>query len=79
MANTINGIPADEPAWNTQQAARYLNVSERHIRNLRKKDASFPTPRLVGRKPRWPADAVPRWVADGGSAPAGRKGGNRVR
>ncbi len=79
MSNTINEIPADEPAWDIQQVARYLNVSERHIRNLRKKDASFPTPRMVGRRPRWPADAVPRRVADGDSAPAVRTGGNRVR
>lgn len=79
MANTITGVPADEPAWDTQQVARYLNVSERHIRNLRKRDASFPAPRMVGRRPRWAADAVPSWVAGGGSSSAMRKGGNRVR
>jgi predicted DNA-binding transcriptional regulator AlpA len=79
MANTINEVPADEPAWDTQQVACYLNVSERHIRNLRKKDASFPAPRMVGCLPRWCPVAVRRWVADGGSAPAVRKGDNRVR
>ena len=79
MANTNTGVPAAEPAWDTQQVARYLNVSERHIRNLRKKDASFPGPRMVGRRPRWCPVAVRRWVADGGSGPAVHKGGNRVR
>jgi predicted DNA-binding transcriptional regulator AlpA len=79
MANTINEVPAGEPAWDTQQVAHYLRVSERHIRNLRGKDASFPTPRKVGNRPRWCPDSVRRWVADGGSESTGRKGGNRVR
>ena len=79
MANTINEVPADEPAWDTQQVAHYLRVSDRHVRNLRKKDPTFPLPRMVGRKPRWSPCAVPTWVTGGGSGPTVRKGGNRVR
>ena len=80
MANTNYGVPAGEPAWDTQQVARYLQVSERHIRTLRAKDTSFPRPRMVGRRPRWCPGTVQRWVADGGSGGgSGRKGGNRVR
>jgi hypothetical protein len=66
--------------------AHYLDVSERHVRDIRREDETFPPPRMVGRKPRWSPDVIRRWVADGGGPtrpPAGptgpkRKGPGRV-
>ena len=78
MAHTTEP-PADASAWGIQQVARYLDVSERHVLNLRRTDPTFPTPRMVGRRPRWSPSAVPTWVAGDDTSPAERTGRNRVR
>jgi predicted DNA-binding transcriptional regulator AlpA len=88
MANDNTRVPPEDTAWDPQQVAHYLKVSERHVRDLRREDDSFPPPRMLGRKPGWSPDVVRRWVADGGAprppaAPAGttgpkRKGPGRV-
>jgi hypothetical protein len=86
MANTITRVPLDNTAWGPKHIAIYRDVSERHVRDIRREDETFPAPRMVGSRPRWCPDAVRRWVADGGSTrpPAGptgpkRKGPGRVR
>ena len=84
MANDTTRPPADK-AWGPKHIAHYLDISERHVRDIRREDDTFPTPRMVGSKPRWCPDLVRRWVADGGSPvpPATqqkkRKGAGRVR
>lgn len=84
MANDTTGPPADT-AWGPKHIAHYLDISERHVRDIRREDDTFPTPRMVGSLPRWSPDAVWRWVADDGTPrpPAGptgpkRKGPGRV-
>jgi predicted DNA-binding transcriptional regulator AlpA len=80
MANNDTRVPADDTAWGPKQVARYLDVSERHVFDLRREDESFPPPRMVGSKPRWSPEVIRRWVAEGGSprppgrSPAGRAG-----
>ncbi|WP_131801698.1 helix-turn-helix transcriptional regulator [Klenkia soli] len=77
--------PADK-AWGPDDIALYLDVCERHLRNVRNADNTFPRPRMLGRQPRWDPDVIRRWVAEGGSAePAAkavaapkRKGSARV-
>ena len=85
MDNDNTRTPAEESAWGPKQVARYLDVSERHVFDVRREDDTFPPPRMVGRKPRWSPHVVRRWVADGGASrpPAGptgpkRKGPGRV-
>ncbi|WP_448610079.1 helix-turn-helix transcriptional regulator [Geodermatophilus sp. URMC 60] len=87
MANDTTW-PPDDQSWGPKQIAHYLNVSERHIRDVRNEDETFPPPRMVGSKPRWSPDVIRRWIADGGASrpPAGptgptgpkRKGPGRV-
>jgi hypothetical protein len=84
MANDTTRPPADT-AWRPKHIAHYLDVSERHVRDIRREDETFPPPRMVGRKPRWSPDVIRRWVADGSPTrpPAGptrpkRKGPGRV-
>jgi hypothetical protein len=66
MANNTMRPPADK-AWGPKHIAHYLDVSERHVRDIRRQDDTFPAPRMVGSKPRWCPNVVQRWVADGGS------------
>jgi predicted DNA-binding transcriptional regulator AlpA len=47
--------------------AALLELSERHLTDLRAEDPTFPTPRMCGRLPRWDAETIIAWVA----APAG--------
>ena len=84
MANDTTRPPADK-AWGPKHIAHYLDVSERHVRDIRREDDTFSAPRMVGSRPRWSPDAVRRWVAEGGAPrpPAGptgpkRKGPGRV-
>jgi predicted DNA-binding transcriptional regulator AlpA len=84
MANDTTRPPADK-AWGPKHIAHYLDISERHVRDIRREDDTFPAPRMVGSRPRWSPDAVRRWVAEGGAPrpPAGptgpkRKGPGRV-
>lgn len=83
MANDTTRPPADT-AWGPKHIALYLDISERHFRDVRREDPSFPAPRMVGNRPRWCDTVVRRWVADGGSsAPTAapkqkRKGAGRV-
>jgi predicted DNA-binding transcriptional regulator AlpA len=85
MAIDTTTFPADQ-AWEPQHVAQYLGICERHLRNVRNDDETFPRPRMLGRLPRWEPDVIRRWVAQGGSAePAAkpvaapkRKGSARV-
>jgi hypothetical protein len=44
MANTITRVPPDNTAWGPKHIAIYLDVSERHVRDIRREDDTFPTP-----------------------------------
>jgi predicted DNA-binding transcriptional regulator AlpA len=66
MDNTTTRVPDDDTSWDPQQVADYLQVSVRHIRDVRQEDETFPPPRMVGTRPRWSPDVIRRWVADGG-------------
>lgn len=44
--------------------AEWLNVSERHIHNLRN-DGKLPAPVLLGRAVRWNAGEIQAWLAAG--------------
>jgi hypothetical protein len=77
--------PPDDTSWGPKHIAHHLDVSERHVPDIRREDETFPAPRMVGSTPRWSPDVIRRWVADGGSTrpPAGptrpeRKGPGRV-
>ncbi len=59
--------PPDDRSWGPKQIAFYLDISERHLFDVRREDTSFPVPRMVGSKPRWCPGVIQRWVADGGS------------
>lgn len=43
--------------------AALLDISERHLTDLRAEDPTFPTPRMCGRLPRWDAETIIAWVA----------------
>jgi hypothetical protein len=66
MANDTRRPPADT-AWGPKRIAHYLDVSERHVRDIRREDDTFPALGMVGSKPSWSPDAVRRWVSHGGS------------
>jgi predicted DNA-binding transcriptional regulator AlpA len=58
--------PPDDMSWGPKHIAHYLDVSERHVRDIRREDETFPPPRMIGSKPRWSPDVIRRWVAEGG-------------
>ncbi len=49
----------DDRSWRPKQIAHYLDVSERHVRDVRREDETFP-PRMAGREPRWSRDVSRR-------------------
>lgn len=49
--------------------ADLLEVSERHLADVRKEDPTFPPPRMVGTLPRWTDTMIFAWL-DSASAPA---------
>ena len=57
MSNNITR-PPDDTSWGPKHIAHYLDVSERHVRDIRREDETFPPPRMVGSKPRWSPDVI---------------------
>ena len=55
--------PADT-ACGQEHIAHHLDVTERHIRDIRREAETFPAPREVGTKLRWDPDVIRRWVAE---------------
>lgn len=54
--NNDNRPPTPDPAataWTPSDVARELQISLRHLCDLRREDKSFPTPTMLGRCPRW--------------------------
>ena len=83
---TTKTVPPTDRAWTTTDVTDFLQVSVRHVYNLRAVDATFPQPVPVGRALRWPPEAVPDWLKRGGAvanppadSPSPRKGSGRVR
>jgi predicted DNA-binding transcriptional regulator AlpA len=55
-------------AWTVADAARYLGTTHAGIRQLIGDDPTFPQPRWLGpRRPRWSPEAIPEWLAAGGT------------
>ncbi len=46
--------------WTREDLAEYLKVSRRQVDNLRNE---LPAPVMIGKRPRWLAEEVMRWVA----------------
>ena len=65
-------LPVGSPArfsWTLDDVAAALQISVRHLKNIRDQDPSFPAPRLLGSVPRWAPASIARWLA-GDPAPA---------
>jgi predicted DNA-binding transcriptional regulator AlpA len=60
---TLQEVPPVETAWDSEDTARYLKCSLRHVADVRVEDPTFPQPRMVGSLPRWEPSVVRRWVA----------------
>ena len=71
--------PSDDTSWGPKHIAHHLDVSERHVHDIRREDETFPPPRMVGSKPRWSPDVIRRWVADGGGPTRPPAGPTRVQ
>lgn len=70
MKNTTQGVPPVETAWDSEDTARYLKISVRHLSDLRVDDPTFPQPRMLGTLPRWEPSTVKRWLAGDDNADA---------
>ena len=46
-----------------------LDISRRHLDDLRREDSTFPKPVMLGRLPRWRPTAIRRWL-DGSAEPS---------
>lgn len=64
------GLPAGDHHYTVadlilgpRELAALLRISERHLSDVRREDATFPVPRLVGTSPRWHISAVLAWIA----------------
>lgn len=59
-------LPAGSPArfsWIVDDIAIALQISVRHLKNIRDEDVTFPAPRMLGTVPRWAAASIAQWLA----------------
>ena len=67
MTDTYGFAPTEKMLTPTT-LAEMLEISERHLTDLRREDKTFPAPVMLGTLPRWSPAAISRWM-DRATAP----------
>ena len=57
-----HGFVPTEKMLNPTRLAEMLDISERHLTDLRREDKTFPAPRMLGALPRWSPTTIRQWV-----------------
>lgn len=68
MTDTYGFAPTEKMLTPTT-LAEMLEISDRHLTDVRREDQTFPAPVLLGTLPRWSPAAIRRWM-DGSTAPS---------
>jgi hypothetical protein len=55
--------PGSDRAWGRDEVAHYLRICVRQLTDLRREDPSFPSPRMIGRRPLWAPGDVSAWLS----------------
>lgn len=61
MTDTFGFAPTEKMLTPTS-LAEMLDISERHLTDVRREDATFPAPIMLGTLPRWSPAAIRRWM-----------------
>ncbi|VXB06444.1 conserved hypothetical protein [Aeromicrobium sp. 9AM] len=61
MPDTVPSV-LHVPMLDPEAVADVLQISIRHLADLRREDATFPAPRMVGSLPRWTYESIYAWV-----------------
>lgn len=61
MADTHHFAHSEKMLSPTSLAAM-LDISERHLSDVRREDSMFPRPVLLGTLPRWSPDVIRQWM-----------------
>lgn len=67
MTDTYGFAPTEKILTPTT-LAEMLEISERHLTDLRREDETFPAPTMLGTLPRWSPTVIRRWM-EGATAP----------
>ena len=67
MTNYDGFVPT-ERMLTPSTLAEMLNVSDRHLTDVRHEDGTFPAPVMLGTLPRWSPTAIRRWMDRGSEA-----------
>lgn len=57
-----HGFAPTEKMLTPTSLAEMLAISDRHLTNLRREDATFPAPVMLGKLPRWSPATIRRWM-----------------
>jgi predicted DNA-binding transcriptional regulator AlpA len=70
VMNTDNGDMPIEKMLSPDGLAEVLNISRRHLDDLRREDLTFPRPLMLGRLPRWSPVVIRQWTQGSAALPA---------
>lgn len=70
VMNTHNGDTPIEKMLSPDGLAEVLNISRRHLDDLRREDLTFPRPLMLGRLPRWSPVVIRQWTQGSAAAVA---------
>ncbi|MFJ6133929.1 hypothetical protein [Janibacter terrae] len=59
---TTFGFAPTEKMLTPTTLARMLEISDRHLTDVRREDPTFPAPVLLGTLPRWSPATIRRWM-----------------
>lgn len=86
MTDTYGFAPTEKMLAPTT-LAEMLDISERHLADVRREDETFPSPKMLGTLPRWSPAVIRRWMegtpaadspaAPGSAARSSSKGKNK--
>lgn len=69
------GFAPTEKMLTPTTLAQMLEISDRHLTDVRREDQTFPSPVLLGTLPRWSPAAIRRWMDGGTDATSGTGSG----
>lgn len=67
MTDTFGFAPTEKMLTPTT-LSEMLEISERHLTDLRREDKTFPVPVMLGTLPRWSPAVIRRWMDRGAMA-----------
>lgn len=60
--NNVCCTQTSPPVLSPTTLPPFLDISARHLADVRREDPTFPAPRMVGSLPRWTRESILAWV-----------------